>query len=289
MGIRIQELYTFHVVARLGTMQAAAAELGVTPGAISQRIRAVEARHGLRLFTRSKNGIALTKAGRMLEADIGAAFGQIEAAHGTHFAARRGEIRISTSASFAHARLVSSLGRFAGRHPKVKVSVETEDRVVDLKSEPVDLAIRHGLGGYAGLVSTWLCAPELVLVGSPDVLGKQGALATPADCLRYTLLPDSTGKDWRIWLEAQGVDPRRARYGTCYSNDFLTVKAAVEGQGLALLSDVYVKESLAAGQLVRALDVAWPSAFAYYAVARKEVLARPAVAALVAWLQADLA
>ncbi len=148
--------------------------------------------------------------------------------------------------------------------------METDDRLVDLKSELVDLVIRHGLGGYAGLVSTWLCAPELVLVGSPDVLEKHGALAMPADCSRYTLLPDSTGKDWCIWLEALGVGPRRARYGTRYSNDFLTVKAAVEGQGLAL-------------------DVAWPSAFAYYAVARKEVLERPAVAALVAWLQADLA
>ncbi len=289
MGIRISELYTFHVVARLGSMQAAAAELGVTPGAISQRIRGIEARHGLRLFTRSKNGIALTKAGRALEADIGGAFAAIEAAHGVHFEARRGDIRISTSATFAHARLVSSLGRFAERHPKVKVSVETEDRVVDLKSEPVDLAIRHGLGGYAGVVSTMLCAPELVLVGSPELLEKHGGLSGPADCLRYTLLPDSTGKDWRLWLEAQGVDRRGARYGTRYSNDFLTVKAAVEGQGLALLNDVYVKESLATGRLVRALDVAWPSAFAYYAVARKEVMQRPAVAALVAWLQADLA
>ncbi len=289
MALRIQDLYTFHVVARTGAMQDAAHELGVTPSAISQRIRAVEARHGLRLFTRSKNGIALTKAGRALAADIGAAFATIETAHTEHFNARHGDIRMSTSATFAYARLVSSLGRFSALHPKIKVSVETDDRVVDLKSEPIDLAIRHGLGGYAGVVSTWLCAPELMLVGSPALLEKHGALTAPADCLRYTLLPDAGGKDWQIWLEAQGLDPRSATYGTHYSNDFLAVKAATEGQGLALLSDVYVKDSLETGQLVRALNVAWPSTFAYYAVARKEVLERPAIAALVAWLKVDLA
>ncbi|HIP24161.1 MAG TPA: LysR family transcriptional regulator, partial [Rhodobacteraceae bacterium] len=90
MAIRIQDLYTFHVVARTGAMQDAAHELGVTPGAISQRIRAVEERHGLRLFTRSKNGIALTVAGNALKSEVSAAFALIEAAHEKHFASRQG-------------------------------------------------------------------------------------------------------------------------------------------------------------------------------------------------------
>jgi LysR family glycine cleavage system transcriptional activator len=150
MAIRIQDLYTFHVVARTGAMQDAAHELGVTPGAISQRIRAVEERHGLRLFDRSNSGITLTAAGRALQSDIGAAFSKIEAAHAQHFSAFGNTVRVNTSATFAHSMLVSSLGRFAEAHPKITVSVETDDRLVDLKSEPVDLAIRHGLGRYSG-------------------------------------------------------------------------------------------------------------------------------------------
>ncbi|KMK63933.1 LysR substrate-binding domain-containing protein [Puniceibacterium sp. IMCC21224] len=288
MAIRIQDLYTFHVVARAGAMQDGAHELGVTPGAISQRIRAVEERHGVRLFTRSKNGITLTAAGLALQSDVSAAFSTIEAAHQKNFARHGHTVRISASATFAHTMLVSSLGRFSEAHSAIKVSVETEDRLVDLKSEPVDLAIRHGLGTYPGLRSEWLCSPELILVVSPKLLERLGPLETPSDCLRYRLLPDSTGKDWSIWFEAQGIDASGAAYGTQYGNDFLTVKAVIDGQGLALLNDVYVKEGLASGHLVRALNAAWPTAFAYYAVALAETLERPAVSTFVKWLKKDL-
>ena len=269
-------------------MQDAASELSVTPGAISQRIRAVEERHGLRLFTRSKNGITLTKAGLALQADLGNAFSVIEAAHEKYFATRGNVIRISASATIAHSTLVSSLGRFAEDHPTIKVSVETDDRLVDLKSEPVDLAIRHGLGTYAGLRAEWLCSPELVLVGSPTLLAKHGSLTAPADCFQYKLLPDAAGKDWSIWFEAQGIDASHAHYGTQYGNDFLTVKAAIEGQGLALLNDIYVKEGMASGQLVRALNTAWPTAFAYYAVALEATMQRPSVSAFIRWFKQDL-
>lgn len=288
MALRIQHLYTFHVVARTGAMQDAAHELGVTPGAISQRIRAVEERHGVRLFTRSKKGIVLTVAGLSLQSEIGNAFSTIEAAHEKHLIGQNSTVRISASASFAHSMLVSSLGRFADAHPDINVTVETEDRLVDLKSEPIDLAIRHGLGEYTGLTSEWLCSPELVLVASPALLEKHGPLNTPADCLRYKLLPDCTGKDWSIWFEAHGVDAKDATYGMQYGSDFLAVKAAIEGQGVALLKDVFVNESVAAGHLVRALDTAWPTAFAYYAVALDEVREKRSVSTLVKWLKKDL-
>ncbi|WP_299851151.1 LysR substrate-binding domain-containing protein [uncultured Roseovarius sp.] len=288
MAVRIQDLYTFHVVARTGAMQDAAHELGVTPGAISQRIRAVEERHGLRLFDRSKHGITLTAAGLALQSDVGAAFSKIEAAHHEHFATNRDTVRISASATFAQSMLVSSVGRFSQKYPKFRVSVETADRLVDLKSEPIDLAIRHGLGKYPGLRAEWLCAPELVLVASPTLLEKHGSLTRPADCLCYRLLPDATGKDWSIWFEAQEVDATNARYGPHYGNDLLTVKAVTEGQGLALLNDLYVKDGLASGELVRALETVWPTKFAYYAVALPEAFEKPSVRSFVTWLKDDL-
>lgn len=289
MALRIQDLYTFHIVARAGTMQDAAHELGVTPGAISQRIRAVEERCGFRLFERSKNGVTLTAAGLALQSDLGAAFSMIEAAHEKHFTKQGDMVRINTCATFAHSMLVSSLGRFARINSKIKVSVETDDRLVDLKSEPVDLVIRHGLGRYAGLRSEWLCSPELIVVASPALLEQNGYPNEPADCLRYRLLPNSTGMDWPIWFEAHGVDAGNATYGARYGSDFLTVKAAIEGQGLALLSDIYVKEALASGRLVRAFDAAWPSAFAYYVVALEETFKKPSVRSVVNWLRKDIA
>ncbi|HAT85758.1 MAG TPA: LysR family transcriptional regulator [Rhizobiales bacterium] len=288
MVIRIQDLYTFHVVARAGTMQEAAHELGVTPGAISQRIRAIEERHGFRLFTRSKNGIMLTEAGRALHSDLHDAFSRIEHANGKHFTNRENIVRVSATTMFAHSLLVNSIGRFSDTHPAIKVSVEAEDRVVDLRSEPIDLAIRHGLGKEPGLRSDWLCSPELVLAASPLLLEKYGPIDSPHDCLKFTLLPDTTGKDWSIWFEAHGIDATNATYGTKYGNGFLTAKAASDGQGLALLNDVCVEEALATGQLIRVLDTTWPTAFAYYAVTLEETFQRPSVSTLINWLKKDL-
>ena len=287
MAIPIRDLHTFHVVARCGSMAASAIELGVTPGAISQRIRSIEETYGARLFSRSRNGIALTKSGAALWQEIREAFTVIETAH----AARTTRpatplIRINAAPTYAWSSLVSDLGAFQAAHPKVGLSVETEDRLVDLRSEPVDLAIRHGLGSYPGLKSVWLCSPELIVVASPERLAKKGSVRSPADCLNHVLLPDSTGNDWPLWFEAQGIDDTKARYGTAFKDDFLTVRAAIDGQGVALLNDVYVREDLAAGRLVRALDTSWPTKFAYYAVGLPETFQRPAVATLVRWLQA---
>ncbi|MFG5382623.1 LysR substrate-binding domain-containing protein [Yoonia sp. R2-816] len=116
--------------------------------------------------------------GLALHSDVGRAFSIIEAANEKHLIRQNRTVRISASATFAHSMLVSSIGRFADAHPNINVTVETEDRLVDLRSEPIDLAIRHGLGQYPGLVSEWLCSPELVLVASPALLKRHGHLNT---------------------------------------------------------------------------------------------------------------
>ena len=86
-------------------------------------------------------------------------------------------------------------------------------------------------------------------------------------------------------IRAQGIDDKRARYGTVFKDGFLTVRAAIDGQGLALLSDVYVREHLASGRLVQALDISWPTQFAYYAVGLPQTLERPSVRPLIMWLK----
>lgn len=286
MALRIQDLYTFFVVARSGAMHEAARELGVSPGAISQRIRAIEEKHGRRLFSRSRKGIELTKPGEALWNEVRDAFTNIEAAHDRHFAgASKSTIRISAAPTFAYSSLVPRLGAFTGANPGIMIAIETDDRLVDLKTEPVDLAIRHGLGNYPGLKSEWLISPELIIVGSPKLLAKHGPVNEPADCLQYPLLQDSTGADWSLWFAAHGVDARLARYSTAFKDDFLTVKAATEGQGLALLNDVYVTDELKAGRLVKALDISWPTKFAYYAVALPETFQRPPVKIFMKWLK----
>lgn len=167
--------------------------------------------------------------------------------------------------------------------------VQSTAELVDLHREPVDIALRHGLGEYPGLESIPLLAPVLLAVASPDLLAGGPPLDEPCDCLRYPLLQDADRADWTLWLQAHGAEPdRRSRRGPSFDEDLLLLRAAVSGQGIALVQAQHAADDLRSGRLVVAVDRAWPSRFAYYLVARKESLGRPQVRAFIDWIQAQL-
>ncbi|AZO01465.1 LysR family transcriptional regulator [Mesorhizobium sp. M9A.F.Ca.ET.002.03.1.2] len=284
MAVRLSLLHTFVVVARSGRMRHAADQMAVTPGAISQRIRELEDAVGQRLFTRTQAGVELNAAGKALFASLDDPFRMIEDVDRKLDGAPSRRITITTMSSFAANWLVPRLVGFSRRHPDIDVAMETESRIVDLRREPVDLAIRHGLGDYPGLEATWLMAPELIVVASPELLRSGRPIATPADCLAFPLLHDIGRADWRLWFAAQGVDLTQDLKGPSFSDDHLMVRAAVSGQGLALVRNVYADDDLRANRLVQAIAVRWPTQFAYYAVGTAEALQRPAVRHFRDWL-----
>ncbi len=285
---RLQDLYTFVAVARAGSMKEAASRLGVTPGAVSQRIRGLEERHGGRLFERTRAGITLTGPGARLHDQLDKAFQVIEEVSARSLQSdRSNRLRINAAAGFAASWLVPNLGAFTRANPEISISIETESRLVDFRHEPVDLGIRHGLGSYRGLTAFQIAAPDMVVIGSPALLDSAPPLHEPADCLRFTLLQDHNRQDWPLWFEALGVDATGARYGPSFSDDSLLVRAAVEGQGLALVREIYTSDGLLAGKIKRALDISCPVEFAYYLVGLPETFERPAVKRFLTWLIPD--
>lgn len=285
-------LRAFAEVGRAGSMKAASHRLGVTPGAVSQQVKALEARLDVRLFERGNRELRLTPTGERLLANVAEAFGRIEdalaAIERDREAARRTLI-VSTTGSFAATWLVPRLGRFGALHPRVEVRVLTTPDLVPVGTGPgsADVAIRHGLGDWPGVRAELLLQPRFLPVGSPALLDQGPAIKEPADCLRYPLLHDQDGKDWRLWLRALGADPgdSRASQGTRFSDAVLLIRAAIAGQGLALIRDVYVAEELSAGSLRIACDAPWPARFAYYVVTRPDARARaPQIGNFVAWL-----
>ena len=281
---RFALLQAFVAVARAGKMQQAAHELALTPGAVSQRIRQLEEAAGHRLFMRTRVGVELTSAGETMLAALAEPFRAIEAVDGELGGPPSHRVTVSTMPSFAATWLVPRLAKFAGRHPDIEIAVEAGVRPVDLKREAVDLAIRHGLGRYPGLDATWLVAPKLIVVASPDLLKNRVPLKTPADCLAFPLLHDVNRRDWPLWFEAHGVAAPNCKKGPAFSENHLIVRAAVAAQGLALIRDIYADDDLRSKKLVKALTVNWPVQFAYYAVATSEALQKPAVRRFRDWL-----
>ncbi len=287
----LQALRTFVEVSRRGSITAAAQALHVTPGAVSQQIRLLEDRLGLALLARERHGMRMTEAGADVYPMLSAAFAQIDKAVDALEAMKtRQSLTVSTVATFAASWLVPRLGRFKERHPHIEVRVEATPALVDLRRDHVDIALRHGLGDYPGLDVVPLMAPVLVPVAAPGTLAAGAALAGPADCLDHPLLHDADRADWPLWLRAHGVaDDPRARRGDAFDDDFLLIRAAEAGQGLALVPDAYAREEIAAGRLVQVLDKPWPARFAYYAVSRPGAARRPEVRAFIDWIVEEAA
>jgi LysR family transcriptional regulator, glycine cleavage system transcriptional activator len=288
-------LRAFAEVARAGSIQAAARTLGVTAGAVSQQVKALEVRLDVALFERRNRSLRLTDAGEVLLTELSDAFDRIETAL-EKLAESRGLARpalvVSTTASFAATWLAPRLGGFVQHHPDIDVRIMTTPELVPIGTGPgrADVGIRHGLGDWPGLHAVPLLQPRLVPVGSPSLLAAGTPIREPLDCLQYPLLHDSLASDWRLWLQAMGANyrDRRVTRGTRFSDVALLIRATVAGQGLALLRDTYVADEVAGGRLRIALDAPWPARFAYYVVTQSPPNELSATAAsFTDWLRSE--
>ncbi|WP_295555948.1 LysR substrate-binding domain-containing protein [uncultured Stenotrophomonas sp.] len=283
-------LRAFVETGRHGSLTAAADAMGVTPGAISQQLRQLQERLGVSLFDRTRHGVVLSAAGARVYPELLQAFEQIS--HSLQTLERwetRRTLRISAAPSFAAQWLAPRLGAFSALHPQVDVQLDSSAALVDLRREGVDIAIRHGLGRYPGLHAEHLMAPVLLPVASPALLASIPTLSSVQDCLQLPLLQDADRSDWRLWFQALDlpVDGRLER-GPAFDDDLLLIRAAVAGQGVALVRDIHAAEELANGRLQVVIDRPWPQAFAYYAVTRADGESNAAVPAFMAWLRAAL-
>lgn len=282
-------LRAFTEVARHGSIKHAAQALGVTSGAVSQQIRQLEDRLGVTLFIRGHQKMSLSEDGASVYPTLLSAFDQIESALRTlESSKRRKTVTISTVPSFAASWLVPRLGDFNRLHPDIEVRVEASATLVDLRRDHVDIAIRHGLGHYPGLNTEHLMAPVLLPVASPELIASQTRIHEPADCLNWPLLQDADRADWALWLAAHDVDEDpRAERGTAFEDDYLLIRAAIAGLGLALVPQEYARDEIAAGRLTQVLDKPWPARFAYYLVTLPETQQRPEVLAFSDWIKAQ--
>lgn len=284
-SVPLQTLRTFVEVGQRGSIKAAAQALHVTPGAISQQIRLLEDRVGLALFTRERQGLRLTPAGATLHPALLQAFAQIDQAMAA-LEASKGQhtLTISTVATFAASWLVPRLGAFKQLHPGIEIRVEATSALTDLRRDRVDVALRHGLGDYPGLESVRLMAPVLVPVAVRNWSRRARSANPPTAWItRYCMTPDRA--DWPLWLAASGVAAdARAERGNAFEDDFLLIRAAESGQGLALVPQQYAQQEIAAGRLAQVLDKPWPARFAYYAVTVPGAAERPEVRAFLDWI-----
>lgn len=289
----LRSLLAFEAAARHLSFAKAAEELHVTPGAISHQIKALEDWLGAALFERLTRALRLTEAGEAAMPLVSEGFDRLAEA-----TARMQEKRddslltVSVSPGFGSLWLVPRLDRFRRQHPDVEIRIDGTDRLIDVARGEADVAIRYGPGGYSNVHSDRLFAMRATPVCSPDTLARAPRLQDPKDLKHHTLLhvdwKEAEGS-WRTWLLAagvRGVDPFK---GPRFTKEEMAVRAALQGEGVALIGDRMAADHLASGRLVRpfASALSTPLVFAYYLLVAPHHVTAPKIARFRAWILAE--
>jgi DNA-binding transcriptional LysR family regulator len=255
----------FLSVARHRSFRKAAAELGVTPSAVSQTVRVLEERIGAALFTRTTRSVGLTEAGERFLSRAKPAFEELVAA--SEVARGLGQrpsglLRLSVPRAIVPILLEPLVASFCKANPEVEVELATSKELVDLAAEGFDACIRLGQFVAPDMVAVPLTPPfPLVVVGSPAYFDEHRAPAHTDDlrehaCLRWRR-SDGALALWSFTVEGEAIDI--AVSGPLIASDFPTMLgAAFEGLGLAQLPAPLAADGLKAGKLMRVLDAYAP-------------------------------
>jgi DNA-binding transcriptional LysR family regulator len=246
-------------VAEQRSFTRAAAVLGVSTSAVSQAIRALEAKVGVALVARTTRSVSLTEAGQRVVMRAAPALKEASEAVSSA-AASSGEVigtlRLNVPTIAVETVLGPVLPKFLARHPRVRVDVWVEDRLVDIVAERFDAGLQLSEAVERDMVTVRLTSPfRFVVVGSPSYLDARGRPRHPSELNRHTLIgyrSPTTGAPYRWELERNGKEVEVPVDGPIFTNhDAMMIDLAVRGVGLA-----YVVESSAHRFIeARALEV----------------------------------
>jgi LysR family glycine cleavage system transcriptional activator len=289
-------LRTFESVARLRGFSRAAEELGVTQSAVSQHVKSLEEWLGCQLLLRGAGQARATEDGARLAHAVAEGFGAVATICQDLRVARGSApaIGLSCLPGFAVNWLFPRLINFDQRFPEYPVSIMTSASLAGFADDEVDLAIRYGLGNYAGMHVEKLMSERLFPVCAPSLLARL-PLREPADLAQHTLLYDDiadsggTPPTWAFWAQELGITlPRPARTRR-FGQSNMVVQAALSGFGVALGREPLVVDALAEGRLVRPFPEMVASHFAYWIVCPLESAASPRINAIRSWLHEEVA
>ena len=285
----LSAIRAFEAAARHGSFTKAAEELGMTQAAVSYQVKLLEDRLGAPLFLRQARRVVLSETGRRLAPPVTEAFQRLQAAFAATRETNERVLSVTVIQSFATSWLVPRLGTFQMAHPDIAVRVDASGRIVDLAREDIDVGIRTGSGDWPGLKAHLLMPSEFTPLCSPEFLARSGPLASPADLLKLPLL-DWRDPWWRQWFALAGVpDPQPAAPAMIeVDSQVMLGRAALVGQGVAILTPAYFAAELADGRLVQPFALTGRSESSFWLVYLQERQNAPKIRAFRDWMLAEV-
>jgi DNA-binding transcriptional LysR family regulator len=285
--VHLNGLRAIEAVGRLGSLQAAADELGVTIGAVSQQVIRAEAQLGRPVFDRLGKGMVANEIGIVFVASLTEAFRKLSDAVGQATRRESDILTISVAPVFASRWLMHRIDRFAEQFPDIRLRMDATTRLVDMTASDVDIAIRVGAGNWGDVESELLLAQQVFPVCSPSFAER---LKTATDILDCPVVVDEKAMfGWDVWLDAAGIEDRDVTIRHRFSEASICLDAAVAGQGLMLAWQTLAADAIADGRLVVPFPIRAKTGFGHYFVSAVGAKESPHVRAFKSWIRRELA
>lgn len=277
-------LAAFEAASRTGSITSAANELGLTQGAVSRQILALEAQLGVDLFMREKQKIRLTLAGEGYAREIREGLRRISTASlNLRANPQGGSLNIAVLSTFGDRWLVPRLPDFLAKHHGISVNIVTRSSQFDFRLDSVDAAIYFGDGKWLGADISFLMKETIVLACSAE-FKRQFHIDKPSDLLDVPLLHITTRPDaWERWLRASGVSFENV-HGMLFDQFSTVTEAAIAGLGVAVLPAFLISEELKSGKLVEAWPASYESGEAYFLAVSPDRLDYQPLLAFKSWI-----
>jgi len=265
--VHLSGLRAVEAMARLGSLKAAAEELGVTPGAVSQQIQRTEDALGRPLFQRHARGMELTPAGAEVAAWLTRGMNDLATAVRLADPGRDQSLVVSVAPIFASRWLVWRLKRFTRAHPHIKVRIQPETALVDPAHSDVDLCIRVGKGPWPGVNAERLLGQRVFPVCSAKLAE---GIQDRTDLLKLPVIrEDDSLLGWTEWLTFNGMKGAHLPEGPVMSDGSLCLDTAMTGQGVYMAWETLASDAILRGQVVQPFPERVPTGSAYWLVTAK--------------------
>lgn len=255
-----------------GSFSAASRELNHSPSAVSRQISDLEDKIGVRLLVRSSKGIALTEEGHVfyrrcaeIRRNIAAALDLADSLSQVP----EGTLRVNTTVAFGKSQLLPALYDFYEKYPKIELSIEFNDRPIDLSDTPVDIAIQFAEQiEDQSLIGRKLAVNERIVCAAPSYIERSAELHKPTDLAKHNVLRLSTVEKWNDWV----IDICGAETATLINSNFeansadALYHATLAGLGVSRLPTYLIARDIAEGRLVNVFPDIIDTASNIYAV-----------------------
>lgn len=257
---RFKELTTFVEVAQRGSLSAAAREEGITPAMVGRRIDQLEERLGVKLFKRSTRKVTLTPEGSTFYDDCHRILEELRCAEDALAVGAKsasGRLIVTAPTAFGRKHIAPHLPAFIAEHPNLAITLHLSERLVDLKNERFDVAIRIADLKSADLIAAKLARNHRVVCAAPAYFKRAGKPRALGDLAQHNCLvtstEDSVADAWSFQERGRPVAAKVAGNLQCNDGEVLT-RWAIAGEGIAWRSAWEVSEEVKRGRLVTVLD-----------------------------------